>query len=115
MPVFPQHLAQDMQYMLTENYTKTETQSSGFNYNAEIIKTFTFSLVDLNNTFQLDRFIDALCPILTHFRINFAVGYILRTEDMLRYYHSSIGNSCLLTMAFDVSGEEDMVRFKTEF
>ena len=43
------------------------------------------------------------------------MDYILKTEDVLRYYHPSIGNSCLLRMAFDVSSEEDLSRFKTEF
>ena len=115
MPLFPQHFASDVQDLLSANYLKIETQSSGFNYNAEIIKTFTFSLVDLNNPFQIDRFIDMLRLILTHFRIYFAVGYILRNEDVLRYYHPSIGNSCLLQTAFDVSSEEDLTRFKAEF
>ena len=85
MPVFSLHVASGIKHLLSTNYSKIEMQSSGFNYNAEIVKTFTFSLVNSNNPFQLDRFIDALCPILTHFRINFAVGYNLRNEDVLRY------------------------------
>ena len=43
------------------------------------------------------------------------MGYILRAEDVLRYYHPSIGNSCLHRTAFDVSGDENLTRFKTEF
>ena len=54
-----------------------------------------------------------LRPTLTHFKINFAVGYILR--GVLRYFHPSIGNSCLLSTAFDVSGDKDLATFKTEF
>ena len=71
--------------------------------------------MDLNNPFQLDRFIDVLHPILTHFRINFAVDYIFRNEDVLTYFHPTIGNSCLLKTAFDISGEADLTRCKTEF
>ena len=56
-----------------------------------------------------------LHPILTHFRINFAVGYILRNEGEVRYFHPLIGNSCLLRTAFDVSGDEDLEIFLTEF
>ena len=52
MPLFQQYLTSDVQGLLTANYSKIKTQSSGFNYNAEIIKTFTFSLVDLNNPFK---------------------------------------------------------------
>ena len=43
------------------------------------------------------------------------MGYILRNEDVLRYYQPSIGNLCLLRTAFDVSGDDDLTRFKTEF
>ena len=115
MSLFPLRLASDVKRLLSTNYSNIETLMSGFNYNAEIIKIFTFLLVDLNNPFQIDRFIALLCLILTHFRSNFAVDYILRTEDVLRYYHPSIGNSCLLRTAFDVSDEEDLSRFKTDF
>ena len=115
MPVFSAHLETDIKHLLAADYSKIETQSSDFNYNAEIIKTFTFSLVDLNDPFRLQWFIEVLRPILTHFRINFAVGYILRNEGEVRYFHPLMGNSCLLRTAFDISGDEDFDHFKTEF
>ena len=34
---------------------------------------------------------------------------------MLRYYHPLIENSFLLRTAFDISGDEDLDRFKTKF
>ena len=43
------------------------------------------------------------------------MGYILRNEGILIYFHLSIENSCLLKTAFDVSGRKDLTRFKTEF
>ena len=43
------------------------------------------------------------------------MGYNLRNEDVLRYYHPSIGNLCLLQTAFNVSGDADLTRFKAEF
>ena len=42
MPIFSRLLARDVKDLLTTNYSKIETQASGFNYNSEIIKTFTF-------------------------------------------------------------------------
>ena len=106
MPDFSELLASDVKTLLATNYVKNETQSTGFKHNSEVIKTFTFCLVDLNDLFRLERFIEVLRPILTHFKINFAIGYILREEGNLRYFHPSIGNSCLLGTAFDVSGGE---------
>ena len=75
MPIFPQHLATDVQDLFTAKYSKIETQLSGSNDNVDINKTFTFSLVNLNNPFQLQQVIRVLRPILTH-SVNFAVGYI---------------------------------------
>ena len=115
MPVFSRLLSPDVKNLLTEKYSKIETQSTGFKHKGDLVKTYTFTLVDESEKFELERFINKLRPILTHFRINFAVGYILREEGNLRYYHPSINNSCLLKRAFDVSGSNDLMRFKPEF
>ena len=100
MPDFSDLLAPDVRSLLATYYAKIITQSSGFKYNSKVIKTFTFCLVDLNDPFRLEHFIEELHPILTHFKINFAVGYILREEGKLRYFLQSIGNSCLLRTMF---------------
>ena len=115
MPVYSPLLATDVKSLLTANYAKIESQSSGFKYNSEVIKTFTFSLVDLNDPFRLERFIEVLRPILTHFKINFSVDFILREEGELRYFHPSQNNSCLLSTALNISRDEDLSSFKTEF
>ena len=64
MPDFSGLLASDVKSLLTANYAKIESQSSGFKYNSEVIKTFTLSLMDLNGPFRLKRFIKVLRPIL---------------------------------------------------
>ena len=92
MPVFSRLLPRDVKNLLTEKYSKIETQSTGFKHNGDLVKTFSFTLVDESETFELERFINKLRPILTHFRINFAVGYILRNEEDLHDYHPSINN-----------------------
>ena len=115
MPDFSELLALGVRSLVATNYAKIETQSLGFNYNSKVIKTFTYCLVDLNDPFRLERFIELLHLILTHFKIYFAVGYILREEGVLHYYYPSIGHSCLLRTAFDIRGDKDLATFKTEF
>ena len=51
--IFSANFMTDVQDLLTANYSIIETQVSGFNYNSEVVKMFTFSLVDLNNPFRL--------------------------------------------------------------
>ena len=92
--------------LLSIHYPKIKTQATGSKYKNGIFKTFTYTLIDINEPFQIDRLVDAVRPILTRFRINFALGYILRNEDTLRYYHPSNGNSCIWNTAFDVSREK---------
>ena len=115
MAVFSRLLSTDVKNLLAEKYSKIKTQSIGFKHKGDLVKTYTFTFVDESEKFELERFINKLWLILTHFRINFAVGYILRNEDDLRYFHPSINNSCLLQRPFNVSGSNDLMHFKFEF
>ena len=88
---------------------------TGFNQDGGLVKEYTFTLVDEAQKFNIDQFIREVTPILTRFKINFAVGYILNEETGLRYYHQSHNNSRLLSTAFVITGPEDLTRFKDEF
>ena len=96
MPEFSRLLSTGVKNLLAQKYSKIKTQSIGFKEKSTSVKTFNFSLVNENEKFDLDKFINKLTPILTRFKINFAVGYILGEEGGLCYFHPSRNNSCLL-------------------
>ena len=80
-----------------------------------MVKNFSYTLCDLEEPFEIERFIDAIKTILSRFKINFAMGYILWTPTNVKYYHPCSNNGCLWKSAFDVSSDTDLNRFKTEF
>ena len=115
MAVFLQLLADNIRSFLLFPYPKIKTQQSGSKYKGGVVKKFAYTLCDTVEPFQIDRFIDAVRTILMRFKINFAMGYILRNESNLKYYHPSDNNGCIWSKAFDVSNENDLMLFKAEF
>ena len=86
MPIFSWLSANDVTDLLSIHYPKIKTQVNDSKYKNGVIKTFTYTLSDMNEPFQIYSFIDVVRPILSRFRINFAMGYILRNEETLKYY-----------------------------
>ena len=115
MPVFSRLLADHITSLLSFHYPKIKTQQCGSKYKGGIVKKFTYTLCDTAEPFQIDSFIAAVRTILTRFKINFAMGCILRNESNLKYYHPSDNNGCICSKAFDVSTENDLIWFKSEF
>ena len=74
MPVYSPLLSTEVKNLLTEKYDKIKTQTTGFNQDGGLCKELTFILVDESEKFDIDRFISQVTPILTRFKINFAVS-----------------------------------------
>ena len=67
MALFSNLFSTEVQNLLSEKYSKIKTQSTGFKHKGGgegVIKTYNFTLVDENEKFNLDRFIEKLSPIL---------------------------------------------------
>ena len=74
-------LAEDVQTEILAHYSKIKTQQSQQrNKNGGIAKRFTYTLCDTSEPFEIDAFIETVRPILNRFKINFAMGFILREE-----------------------------------
>ena len=80
MPVYSPLLSTEVKNLLTEKYDKIKTQVTGFNQDGGLVKELTFTLVDEAGKFNINRFISQVTPILTRFKINFAVSYVLNEE-----------------------------------
>ena len=83
MPVYSPLLSTEVKNLLTEKYDKIKTQVTGFNQDGGLVKEYTYTLVDEAQKFNIDQFIREITPILTRFKINFAVGYILNEDKVL--------------------------------
>ena len=115
MPVFSALLPQDVVSEILLHYHKIRTHEVLQKRNIGLCRQFTYTLCDTAHPFELECFIDAVKPILNRFKINFAMGFILRSESGVRYYHPSEHNGCVWKNAFDISGGNDLMRFKAEF
>ena len=115
MVVLSPLLAEDERAEILLHYSKIKTQQVQQKRNVGLCKQFTYTLCDTNEQFRISSFIDAIRPILNRFKINFAMGFILRSENTVRYFHPSEHNGCIWNNAFDISGGNDLMRFKAEF
>ena len=115
MVVLSPLLAEDIKSVILLNYSKIITLEGQQRRNVGIAKLFTYTLCDTNKPFGIDLFIDAIRPIANRFKINFAMGFILRDESGVRYFHPSEHNGRVWTSAFDISSGNDLTHFKAKF
>ena len=54
MHVFSRLLPDNVKELLRSKYSKIKTQSSGFNENGSLVKTFNFCLVNENEEFNIN-------------------------------------------------------------
>ena len=95
MVVLSQLLSEDVRAEILLNYVKIKTQQVEQKHKDGLAKHSNYTLCDTDEPFEIDSFIDVIRPILNRLKINFAIGFILRSETDVRYYYPSDNNGCI--------------------